>query len=300
MITYRLAGGILVNKMDIRFLIIAIIGIGLGLLSSFVGRMWFAPLEAAGRYLLDRAADGLIFLDRRGRVLHINASAARLLNVDPRQAIRRHWSFLFAEQPRITSGQLNAANFDTPLAGEQTVELINKDGHRHVTLRADTIYARQQWKLGSLLQLADITAARHREERLETALQEQQALTRALVEASSPVLPVMRQTILMPLVGNLDQNRMAITADALLNGIKTHRARLAILDLTGVSDLSLEAADALRQAIDAMRLLGAEPVLVGIQSHVAEILGSSDLGLGDLVIHSDLRTALEYAAQSRR
>lgn len=283
--------------MDWRFLILTLFGVGLGVLVCTVWRMWFAPLQTAGQYLLDRAADGLIFLDRRGRVLHINASAAHLLDVDPRQALRRHWSFLFEEQPHIAAGQLNTPDFDTPLAGQETLELTTGNGHRHGTLRADTIYARQQWKLGCLLQLADITATLHREERLEMALQEQHALTRALVEASSPVLPVMRQVILMPLVGSLNQERMAVSAGALLNGIKTYRARLAILDLTGVSQLSAEAADAIRQTVDAMRLLGTEPVLVGIHPHVAETLGSSDLDLGDLIIHSNLQAALEYAAQ---
>ncbi|MBN1936987.1 MAG: PAS domain S-box protein [Anaerolineae bacterium] len=279
--------------MDIRFLIFTATGLGLGLLVCAARRLWFAPLEAAGRHLIDHAADGIILLDRKGRVLHLNTSAANLLGVDPRQVIRRPWSSLFAGQTT-----LEPENIDTHSDWTQALELTGEGVHRHVTLRASAIYTLWRWKMGALLQLTDTTAAQHREEALEAALQEQRALTLALTEVSSPVLPVMRQTILLPLVGSLDQSRMAAIADALLSGIKAHRARLVILDLTGVSQLSLEAVDALRQAIDAMCLLGAEPILAGIQAQVAETLGSSDLDLRTLSIHSNLQAGLEYAAQA--
>ena len=82
----------------------------------------------------------------------------------------------------------------------------------------------------------------------------------------------------------------------LLDGIKLHRARMALFDLTGISFLSYEAAEILVRAIDAAQLLGTEPILVGVQAPVAEILGELPFDLHKMSIYTNLQAGLEYAS----
>jgi anti-anti-sigma regulatory factor len=53
------------------------------------------------------------------------------------------------------------------------------------------------------------------------------------------------------------------------------------------------------QAIDAAQLLGAEPILVGIQPQVAAALSDLDVDMRSLIFQTDLRAGLMYAAAAR-
>jgi len=146
-----------------------------------------------------------------------------------------------------------------------------------------------------MILLRDVTTVRNREERLETALETQGELTRMMTELSSPVLPVLEQTIVLPMVGTLTVERATLILRTLLEGIKDWSAQFAILDLTGVPSLSPEAAEILLRAVDAAQLLGTQLLLVGIKPEVAQILGDQELSLGNLVVLSDLQAGIAYA-----
>jgi anti-anti-sigma regulatory factor/HAMP domain-containing protein len=128
-----------------------------------------------------------------------------------------------------------------------------------------------------------------------TAAREQLAVTvRAM---SVPVVPILEQVLLIPLVGEIDAERAAILLERLLDGIKTRHARVAIIDITGVPLVDASLVEWLIKATSAARLMGARCILVGIGPEVAQALVASGADLANLATRADLRSAVEYAAR---
>jgi rsbT co-antagonist protein RsbR len=125
--------------------------------------------------------------------------------------------------------------------------------------------------------------------------EEQEHLLQAIREMSTPVIPVRREVLVMPLVGVIDEARAQNIIVTLLAAIEERRARVVILDITGVPLVDTAVAQGLVRAAQAARLLGAEPVLVGTSPQVAETLIALGADLSDLVARADLQSGLEYA-----
>jgi rsbT co-antagonist protein RsbR len=111
-------------------------------------------------------------------------------------------------------------------------------------------------------------------------------------EMSVPVLPVDQRTLVMPLVGALDSQRLIQVQEQALNKIEHSQARYLLLDITGVPVVDSQVAQGLISTIQAVRLLGAEPVLVGVRPEVAQSLVALGIDLTDLRTAGDLQGAL--------
>ncbi len=142
-------------------------------------------------------------------------------------------------------------------------------------------------------------------EREQARLQQQviDAQRQALRELSSPIIPVIDAAktggiIVMPLIGDIDSQRAQDITRSLLAGITKYRAKVVIMDITGVSIVNADVADHLSKTIQAARLKGARTIVTGISDAVAETI--IDLGidwsgvraLGDL--QAGLVVALDY------
>jgi anti-anti-sigma regulatory factor len=113
-----------------------------------------------------------------------------------------------------------------------------------------------------------------------------------LREMSVPVLPVSRGTLVMPLVGALDSERLRQVQEQALGQLEQLRARRLLLDITGVPIVDNQVAQGLISVVHAARLLGAEAVLVGIRPEVAQSLVGLGLELGGVRTESNLQSAL--------
>ena len=144
----------------------------------------------------------------------------------------------------------------------------------------------------------DITSKKQTEmdllRRSEEAIQAQQAVLR---ELSTPLIPLAAGIVVMPLVGSIDSQRAQQIMEALLDGISSHQADVAILDITGVPLVDTQVADALLRAARAARLLGAQIVLTGIGSHIAQTLITVGADLSGLVTLNNLQSGIAYALQ---
>jgi anti-anti-sigma regulatory factor/HAMP domain-containing protein len=132
---------------------------------------------------------------------------------------------------------------------------------------------------------------------LREAIQTRETLERTIQELSSPVLPVLDGVLVMPLIGVIDTERAALLVGALLAAIEQHQARIVLMDVTGVPIVDTQVARVLLQAADATRLLGAEPILVGIRPELAQTIVGLGLDLSSLKTHADLQSGIRYAAQ---
>jgi anti-anti-sigma factor len=137
---------------------------------------------------------------------------------------------------------------------------------------------------------------RERAEAARAALQEEviRIQRMQLMEVSAPLIPITDEIMVMPLIGTVDELRSQQVLDTLLQGAQ-RGARVLVLDVTGLRHVDSHAASALVRAANAVRLLGAQAMLTGIRSEVAQTLVELGVDMGDLVIRSTLQSGVAYA-----
>lgn len=123
---------------------------------------------------------------------------------------------------------------------------------------------------------------------LEGKIAEQRAL-------SIPIAPVHEGVLVVPLVGVLDSFRTQLLLEKLLAEVTRSRARLALLDISGVPSFDAEVASHLVQVTQACRLLGTELVLVGLSPDNAKVLVGLDVNLQELRTLRNLQQGVAYA-----
>lgn len=114
-------------------------------------------------------------------------------------------------------------------------------------------------------------------------------------ELSTPLMPVADQVIAMPLIGVLDSARAAAALETLLNGVIAHSATTVVLDITGVGVIDSQAADGMIRLAKAVKLLGAQVVLTGIQPRIAQTLVAQGVGVGGIVTLRTLKEGIAFA-----
>ncbi len=127
------------------------------------------------------------------------------------------------------------------------------------------------------------------------ALEDLQRSAETIRQMSVPVVPVADGVLVLPLVGALDSQRAALLTERLLDAIQRERGRTVLIDITGVPVVDSHVAGVLLEAAQAVRLLGAEPVLVGIRAEVAQTIVGLGLDLSRITTRRDLRSGLAYA-----
>lgn len=137
---------------------------------------------------------------------------------------------------------------------------------------------------------------RKRAEEERAALQRRiiEAQQAALLELSTPLLPIAAGVLLMPLIGAIDAQRAEQFTQVLLTGVAAHRARSVILDVTGAGAVDTHVAESLVRASRAVKLLGAEAVITGIRPDVASTLAGMGANLGSIVVHGSLQSGIAY------
>ncbi|RKQ30930.1 RsbT co-antagonist protein RsbRA [Oceanobacillus halophilus] len=119
----------------------------------------------------------------------------------------------------------------------------------------------------------------------------------ALQELSAPLIPVIDGITIMPLVGTVDTDRAKLIMESLLQGVITHNSEVVLIDITGVPVVDTMVAHHLIQAAEAVRLIGAKCILVGIRPEIAQTIVNLGINLTDFPTKSTLKkgflTALE-------
>lgn len=166
-------------------------------------------------------------------------------------------------------------------------------------------HALTQATLGAMESIANGVALGIERKRVEAErerLQQQiiSAQEQRLAELSTPLLPLGRDILIMPLIGTVDESRAQQVLDTVAQGVVSHGARFVLIDITGVPSVDERVAGAIVQASQMVYLLGAEVVLTGIRAGVAHALGRLSVDLNQLVTRKTLRSGLEYAEQRLR
>jgi rsbT co-antagonist protein RsbR len=126
----------------------------------------------------------------------------------------------------------------------------------------------------------------------ERVIREQQA---AIRELSTPVLQVRGRLLILPIIGVLDSQRARQLTEQLLGAIQHNRAKVVVIDITGVASIDETVANHLVQTVEASRLMGASAILTGLSSGIAQTLVDLGVDLGSMRTVGDLQGGLEEA-----
>src|SRR5690242_546174 len=91
----------------------------------------------------------------------------------------------------------------------------------------------------------------------------------AIRELSTPVLQVRERLLILPIIGVLDSQRARQLTEQLLRGIRSNRAKVVVIDITGVPPIDSTVANHLVQTVEASRLMGASVIITGLSSEIA-------------------------------
>jgi rsbT co-antagonist protein RsbR len=141
--------------------------------------------------------------------------------------------------------------------------------------------------------IANMVAVSFVQER-ERVIRDQQE---AIRELSTPVLQVRERLLILPIIGILDRPRARQLTEQLLKGIRAHRAKVVVIDITGVPDVDESVANSLVQTVDASKLMGASVIITGLSSEIAETLVTIGVDLSKMDTVGDLQEGIEEAEQ---
>jgi predicted ATPase/GAF domain-containing protein len=189
------------------------------------------------------------------------------------------------DQLRETSEQLKASYSQLATANEQLKTLTSELQQSNESL------------LGANQRLQVELEERARTEAARAQLQEEiiREKTARLAELSSPLIPISNDIMVMPLIGTMDSQRANQVLETMLTGIETSRAKVVIIDITGMRNVDTSVASTLLKTGAAVRLLGAQAILTGIRAEVAQTLIGLGVDLGSITTRATLQSGIAYA-----
>ena len=139
--------------------------------------------------------------------------------------------------------------------------------------------------------IANTVAVGFVQERERIIRQQQEAIR----ELSTPVLQVREQLLILPIIGVLDNQRARQVTEQLLRAIRANRAKVVVIDITGVPTIDSTVANHLVQTVDASGLMGASVIITGLSSEIALTLVTIGLDLSKMNAVGDLQGGIEEA-----
>lgn len=121
-----------------------------------------------------------------------------------------------------------------------------------------------------------LSELKQQQQTLQSAYEREHALTAALREIGSPVIPLLPGVLLVPLIGAIDSSRARQVIAAALEHVRADHASDLLIDVTGVPIIDTQVASALLELARMVALLGSRTVLVGVRPEIAQ----SIVGLG--------------------
>jgi rsbT co-antagonist protein RsbR len=152
--------------------------------------------------------------------------------------------------------------------------------------------------LGSLhaMRAETLSYQKSLEEQIST-IEKQRA---AIRELSTPIIEVWQGVLCVPIVGILDSSRASDMSTALLTAVVEKKVVFTIIDITGIDAMDTSATDHFLRMARAVKLLGAECVLSGVNPNVARTIVHMGIDLAGVQTHRTLREALQSHVQASR
>ena len=222
----------------------------------------FTPTRAALDLAIQAMSEAVAVLDRDAKVIYANPQATSL----------GLWTGHTVDAA-LRGGGADPYALANLLAQVQRIErgapqILTID-ERRIELSSAPVSDPRGRPLGTLLLGRDVTELERRnvmleQERgrladsvraLEAGRRERAELVATVAGLSLPLIPVLDGVLVLPLVGPIDSGRIAEFTRVLLGGIERERARLVLIDVTGVPLLDEVAAAGLLRGVQAILFL---------------------------------------------
>lgn len=263
------------------------------------------PLQDSKLFQLacDAFSDPIFVKDRRHRWVAGNAAFFRLLGKPAGEVLGKSDPDFFPPDQVDAFWRHDDALFESGQPSQNEECLTDAEGTQR------TIWTRKQPlrdEHGQIIALSgiitDVTEIQRQlavAARLATAVEEQERLIQSQQELlghlAVPVIQIWESVLLIPVVGQINEPRGRQILDSLLAGVTRCRARIVLLDITGVPEINLQVARYLLQSVEAARLLGCTSILVGIAASVAAEIIRLGVDFSRLTTRSTLQEGLRDA-----
>ena len=118
---------------------------------------------------------------------------------------------------------------------------------------------------------------------------------KAMLAMSTPVSSIWDGILLLPLVGIVDSQRTQDIMEKTLSRIAESRARVFVMDISGVVTVDTAVANNFIRITQATRLMGCDCIISGISPSVARTLVELGANVGEVRTTATLRDALQLA-----
>lgn len=226
------------------------------------------------RNVLESITDAFFLLDHEWRFAYVNRTGLRMLQREADELVGRN---IWAEYPEAIGRRFHIA-YREAMENRTTIEF-----EEYYPPPLDTWYSVRAFPTpdGLSVYFRDIGERRKLEEHVRNV--------------STPILDIGDRVLLVPLIGMFDTQRAAQLEDRLLEAIRFHRARAAVIDVTGLALIDAQIVRRLNIALRGANLLGCETITVGVTADIARELVRIGGTPADLRTCIDLQTGVELA-----
>ncbi|MBM7844214.1 STAS domain-containing protein [Herpetosiphon giganteus] len=187
----------------------------------------------------------------------------------------------------FVNSRITVGAFDAVSDGQQTIE---QNARQLAELNASLEQQVNERTADLETALVKLQERATTQERLLDEIEQQREVIR---EMSVPVLPVAAKVLVMPLVGALDSERLSRLQENALQAVQRQSIKHLVLDITGVVVVDSQVAQGFISVVRAVRLLGAETMLVGVRPEVAQAMVSLGLELDTISTSATLQEGLQ-------
>jgi rsbT co-antagonist protein RsbR len=257
--------------------------------------------ESRQRAIIASLGEVVYTLDPEGRFTHYHVpKELAALSSPPDEVLGSTVNEVF---PQDVAAQLRAA-IDEVLASDElrTLSYERERGGetRYFNAKMSCLRDEDGEAVGVSVIERDLTeqvlARRALADRLALIEQQREAI-RAM---STPILQVWDGVLALPILGAVDQPRSVAITEDLLDAITKSRARLVILDLTGVESITAASLVHFGRIMGAAELLGAECFMCGLRPAVARMMAELGMDFGATRTFRTMQSALSVALRRGR
>ncbi|HEV2761380.1 MAG TPA: STAS domain-containing protein [Pyrinomonadaceae bacterium] len=251
---------------------------------------------------LNTAPCGFLAFADDGRVLTVNATLLRWLGRERAELSGRHVETLFPPGGRIFYQTHFFPLLKLHGRAEEIYLSLRSAGGEDVPVLVNAARAERDGAAVNECVFVPMRQRRRFEDEILAAKREAEEAVRArdalIEELSTPVITVWEGVLLGPVVGSLSRERADLMTGALLRAVVERRARVVILDVTGVRTLDADVIHRLSRAAAAVRLMGAGCVVTGMSANVARTLVRSGADLNGIEVRRTLADGLALALRA--
>lgn len=132
------------------------------------------------------------------------------------------------------------------------------------------------------------------EKKVEARTEELSSLVQ---ELSSPIIPVLKDILVIPLIGKYNEERLSNLIEKALVELTRLKAKYLLIDLTGIKQVDPYTIHGIQKLIQSIRLIGGQCFIVGVSAELSIQILSSNVKIEGIQSFSSLQQGVEYAIQ---